>query len=100
MNWLRKRFRKWLGIEKNYSDISELNRLYSDLTNIGVDVHFKSPHMILIFSQINGGQLRHIEAYFESLQELNELATYLKERYRPKNVFWDVPPHTRELFRI
>ena len=55
MNWLRKKLRCWLGIE---TDIEKLNVLYSNLTSIGIDVHFKSPHMILIFSRLKGGQIR------------------------------------------
>ena len=91
MNWLRKKLKKWLGIKTNEIDIERLDILYSDLTSIGVDVHFKKPHMILIFSKLNGGQIRHIDADFDNMQELNSLVKALKKRYKPKDIFYDLP---------
>lgn len=99
MKWLRRKIRKWLGVQSNQVEIEQLNRLYSDLTDIGIDCHFKSPHMILIFSQIKGGQIRHIEADFKDLRELESLARSLKERYRPRDIYFDLPRHAREGFR-
>ena len=99
MKWLRSKIRKWLGIRFNANEIDKLNQLYTDLTNIGIDAHFKSPHMILIFSQINGGQIRHIEADFQTLSELNDLARRLKEQFRPRQMFYDLPMEARERFR-
>lgn len=62
-----------------------------DLHNtIGVDVHFKSNHMILIFSKLNG-QLRHIDVGFNTLQELNNLVKHLKKRYGTNRCFVDSP---------
>lgn len=95
MNWIRKKLRTWLGIERNEEDIETLDRLYSDLTSIGVDVHFKSPHMILIFTKLGGGQIHHIDANFQDLKELNDFVRWLKEKYRPREVYWDLPPHLR-----
>lgn len=91
MKKLKSKLRKWLGIQQNENSINILNRLYSDLTSIGVDVHFKTPHMILIFSKLNGGQIRHIEADFSTIQELNDLTRQLEEMYRPKYRFYDLP---------
>ena len=88
MNWLRKKLRCWLGIETN---IEKLNVLYSNLTSIGIDVRFKSLHMILIFSRLKGGQIRQIDADFKDLKELNELAKHLKEKYKTKDIFYDLP---------
>lgn len=103
MKWIKRKLRKWLGVESNTEDIESsrigiavLDTLYADLTNIGIDVHFKSPSMILIFSQINGGQIRHIEADFKDLRELNRVAHDLKQQYRPRNIFYDAPPYLRE----
>lgn len=113
MNWLRKKLRKWLGVEQNESGIKynetgivynksgikTLDRLYSDLTSIGVDVHFKSPHMILIFTKLKGGQIYHIDADFKDLKEVMELVKGLKERWRPKEVYWDAPPAFKQSFK-
>lgn len=68
-----------------------LGELYSDLVNIGIDVHFKEPHMILIYSKLKGGQLKHIPVKLDSLVELNELVKHLKERYSTKKATWDIP---------
>lgn len=98
MNWLHKKLRKWLGVEQNETDIETLNRLYSDLVSIGIDIHFKNPHMILIFSKINGGQIRHIDADFKDLRELNDFARWLKEKYQTREICWDAPLDVKKLF--
>ena len=112
MNWLKNKIRKWLGISNLEIDtknleisinsskmrLNNLDALYADLVSIGIDVHFKSPHMILIYSNLKGGQLRHIEASFETLQELNDLVKFLKEKYKTKEITWDMPPHTSRFF--
>lgn len=113
MSWLRKKLKKWLGIEanevwinglghrieQNERDIETLDRLYTDLTSIGIDVHFKSPHMILIFSKLNGGQIHHIDANFKDIRELMDFVRWLKEKYRPKEIYWDAPPSFKESFK-
>lgn len=91
MNWLKNKLRNWLGISKNEDIIMQLYQLHSDLTTIGVDVHFKTPHMIIIFSKLKGGQVRHIDAQFDSISELNHLTKQLKEKYRPKDIIYDLP---------
>lgn len=91
MDWIRRKLRQWLGVEKNTQDIKCLSELYGNLVNIGVDVHFKEPHMILIYSRLNGGQLRHIEADFKDLRQLDELVRELKARYRTDRETWDPP---------
>ena len=96
---IRRKWRKWSGLEEEkaarrvlQTRIIDLERLYSDLVSIGVDVHFKEPHMILIYSKINGGQLRHIEASFGNLKELNEFCRSLREKYKTKMQTNDLPP--------
>ncbi len=105
MKWLRLKIRKWLGIAYLGGKVAEvevanasLYRLYEDLTHIGVDVHFKEPHMILIYSRLNGGQLREIPAHFDSLHELNKFTKHLKERYNTRAVTHDTPPHLKNFF--
>ena len=89
--FIRRKLRNFLKVphlettvDINVKEIIKLKVLYSDLVSIGVDVHFKEPHMILIYSKINGGQLRHIEADFDNLKELNEFCRHLREKYKTK----------------
>jgi len=105
MNWLRNKFRCWLGIERNadiiYShekDIAILNGTIKNLVNIGIDVHFKSPHMILVYSKLNGGQLRHIDADFKDLRELQRFVTELRNRFKTDYTTWDAPPQLKNIF--
>ncbi len=84
MNWIKRKLRNWLGIE-------ELDKHYRDLVSIGVDVHFKKPHMILIYSHLNGGLIKHIDAAFDNLQDLTELVRELEDRYKTRRTIWDVP---------
>ncbi len=98
-NFIRRKLRSWLGIllveetvGLNKAAVLSLEKLYSDLVSIGVDVHFTKPHMILIYSKINGGQLRHIDAHFDNLKELNEFCHHLREKYNTKMQTNDIPP--------
>jgi len=107
MNWLRNKLRRWLGITHNLElircnekAISELSGIVhatdqrtKDLVNIGVDVHFKEPHMILIYSKLNGGQLRHISVAIDNTKELQQMVQTLKERYGTRETTWDKPRH-------
>ena len=109
MKWLKNKITKWLGIEEdriniscNRGDIIELRKemrfmkdVYSNLVNIGVDVHFREPSMILVYSKLNGGQLRHIPAKFENLKELNDFVQLVKAEYNAKDVIFDAPPSAR-----
>jgi hypothetical protein len=99
MDWLKNKLKLWLGIhqiEKNILDqqnqINRLFKLNKDLVHIGVDVHFKSPHMILIYSKLAGGQLYHVDVNFESLIELRNFVMMLKEKYNTDKVICDTPP--------
>lgn len=76
--------------------VYELEELTKNLVTIGVDVHFREPNMILIFSHINGGQIRHIDANFTSMHELNALVSELKVRYHTTRVVVDMPPGHRK----
>jgi len=106
---LRNKIRKWLGIERNLELIRindeavrhnmeivrQHNKLLADLVHIGVDVHFKKPHMILVYSKLNGGQIRYIDVDFDNMEELNSFVTTLKKRYNTNKETWDTPPHMR-----
>lgn len=92
LNWVKGKIIKWLAIDQVERQIAELYTLNSDLVNIGVDVHFKSPHMIYVFSKLNGGQIRHIEANFDNLKELNGFVKRVKDRYKAIDTIWDTPP--------
>ncbi len=54
--WLRKKLQRWLGVDDLYVEIRLLDRLYSDLVTIGVDVHVhpKNPHNVWIFTPLIG----------------------------------------------
>ena len=83
--------KNWLGINKVEIEVNKLNRLYTDLTSIGIDVHFKEPHMILIYSHLNGGQIRHIDADFDNISDLNSFVRELKDRFKVTHTIYDRP---------
>jgi hypothetical protein len=91
MNWIRRKLRTWLGIE-------EIDKHYHDIVNLGIDVHFKKPHMILIYSRFNGGLIKHIEADFQNLKELNEFVRELEIKYRTKKTIFDSPRNMKYFF--
>jgi hypothetical protein len=93
--WLRTKLRSWLGINSLDAKTERLFALNKDLVSIGVDVHFKTPHMILIYSNINGGQLRHIDANFDNMKDLSTFVHGLKKRFNTDVETWDVAPHLR-----
>ena len=102
MEWLRRIIRQWvlqgldISVDINVRKLAQLEALYADLVSIGIDVHFKEPHMILIYSKINGGQLRHVEADFQDLRELDAFVEELKEKYQTKATTWDMPSYMRK----
>ena len=71
--------------------INRLEELYKDLVSIGVDIHFKEPTMILIYSELNGGYIKHIPVKFESMVELHKFIQELKYRFNTDRVFVDPP---------
>lgn len=89
--YLKNKIRKWLGIDENESEIKRLEKLYSDLVSIGIDVHFREPHMILIYSKLNGGQLRHIPVDIGNIPQLEKIVRELKEMYGTTVETWDYP---------
>jgi hypothetical protein len=98
--------RIWLGIEslevssKRLSEeFSRQDELLKDLVSIGVDVHFKSPHMILVYSAIKGGQIRHIEAKFDDLRDLRNFTEYLRRKFNTEKVTWDGPLGTHQFLK-
>lgn len=91
MNWIKNKLRKWLGVESQESHIRRLEVLTRDLVSIGVDIHFKEPHMILIYSRLNGGQIREIRADFRDMRELQQFVEGLKVRFNTSSVTVDRP---------
>ena len=89
MKWLRNKLRKWLGIEENCRLIQENSETIKNLVSIGVDVHFKEPHMILIYSKLRGGQIRHIPVRLDNIRDLQNLVQELKNRYKTNVETWD-----------
>lgn len=104
---LLRKIKTWLGITKLEKEIEQLHRdqdalerklrsldkWTKDVTGMGIDVHFKEPHMILIFTRMGGGQIRHIPVDLQNMRDLNDLVKELKYRYRVVKPFWDCPPH-------
>jgi hypothetical protein len=78
-------------IQEQDQEIQRLDVLYKDLVSIGVDVHFRSPHMILIYSNLRGGQIREIDANFQNIAELQAFVHELRERFNTRKVTYDVP---------
>jgi hypothetical protein len=78
-------------IKKADQRITSLETFVQDIVNLGVDVHFKTPHMILIYTRLGGGQIREIEAQFEDLKALDEFVRELRTRFRTNNVTVDMP---------
>lgn len=96
--WIKVKVQQWLGIiemdlriRDARNDISRIDRRTTDLVSIGVDVHFKEPHMILIYSRLNGGQLREIRADFKDMRELQQFVEELKNRFNTRFVTVDRP---------
>jgi len=85
-------------VANNESHIRRLEVLTRDLVSIGVDIHFKEPHMILIYSRLNGGQIQEIKADFKNIQELQQCVKELKQRYNTKYETWDIPHGTNRRF--
>ena len=79
--------------------INKLDFVTKNLVSIGVDVHFKEPHMILIYSRLGGGQLREIRVHFKDLRELEDLVRELKARYATDYVIIDALPTMGSCFR-
>lgn len=105
-SWLKSKIQHWLDISdmqisiqhlnrrsnEAVDDINKLDRRTTDLVSIGVDVHFKEPHMILIYSRLNGGQIREISARFDSLADLTRAVREIEERYGSRrSTTWDAP---------
>jgi hypothetical protein len=104
-NWLRKVIRKWLGVEKIQTElrinerqicsvqrgIIRLNDLTKNLVTMGVDVHFTTPSMILVYSRIKGGQIREIRADFETMRDLADFVEEMKQRFNTDKVVIDTP---------
>ena len=103
MQWLRIKFRKWLRIDKMqeslngvHDRIAKLYKLNKDLASIGVDVHFKEPHKILIYTRLGGGQICEVPVTFDNLRELNECVDMLRQRYNTSDVLYDTPHGMKE----
>ena len=107
MKWIKRKISKWVGLDaltSNYDALKRkhdaLNNLMTNLVNIGVDVHFKEPHIILIYSRLKGGQLREISADFKNINELNMFVMELRRRFNTDSVVYDLPHGAdREMFK-
>ena len=99
MRKIKYKIQRWLGIEKLDTKIQRLDKLYQDLASLGVDIHFKEPHMILIYSRLNGGQIKHIEANFETMKDLMGFVRELQNRFKTERVFIDAPPQLKSYFK-
>ncbi|RLB94058.1 MAG: hypothetical protein DRH26_02210 [Deltaproteobacteria bacterium] len=97
MNWLRNKVNKFLRIDELSCQLRKLESEFEELSQIGVDVHFKEQSQVFIISKINGGQIRHVAAHFDSLKDLNTFSDSLKERFRTRQVVWDAPSSLRDL---
>lgn len=103
VKWLKRKLREWLGVDQDVltlkTHIDNLYELNKDLVSIDVDVHFKNPHMILIYTRLNGGQLRHVEADFKDIKELTNFVRDLKRRFHTTRGIYDSPPHLKQYFK-
>lgn len=76
---LRQVARKWLGLDESF---------------MGVDLGFRDQSCIVIISRLKDGQVRIIDARFDSVLEIEHLVRELQYRYGipDRNVFRDYPP--------
>ena len=96
MNRLTKWVQQKLGIVKLKSTIKYQQQAIKHLTSVlgketvvGVDVHLKSPSLVIVFTRAAGGQIRIFDADINSLRALKELADYIEYRYGiPKHDTW------------
>jgi len=94
---LKRWLQRWLGMDKLAAENARLLALYKDLVSIGIDVHFKEPAMILVYSRLNGGQIKEIRADFKNLKELDRFVKQLKHQFNTTNTTWDTWPGAKEL---
>ena len=97
-NKIRCKLIGWLGVDDLVSKYYPLSRrvlaqeiLTKNLVNIGVDVHFKEPHMILIYTRLNGGMIKEIPAHFDNMKQLQEVVGMLKAKFNTDIVSVDAP---------
>jgi len=78
----------------------EILSLLGDQVCIASDVHFKSNSVIIILSRLGNGQVRFIDARFQSLRELNHHIDFLKKTYQvpEERIFIDYPGNRRVRF--
>lgn len=97
--FLVEKIKDFLGISSQEREIAELKGKIHNLTHIGVDVHFKTPSMILIYSRLNGGQIKHIDANFLTVDELVSFVEELKYRFDTDRVLFDLPASSKPYFK-
>ena len=101
MNKLKKWLQHKLGIAElrgrvNYqqSAIDHLISVLGKESVVGVDVHFKSPSLVIVFTRAAGGQIRIFDADIGSLRALKEFADYIEYRYGiSKHDMWFDSPY-------
>ncbi len=101
MNKLKKWLQQELGITELKSTIAYQQKAIEHLTSVlggetvvGVDVHLRSPSLVIVFTRAAGGQIRIFDADIKSLTDLKELADYIEYRYgvERRNIWFDSPP--------
>jgi hypothetical protein len=101
MNKLKRRVQQKLGITeltlqvaRQRETIEHLTSVLGEETVVGVDVHLKSPSLIIVFTRAAGGQIRLFEANIKSLRDVKEFADYIAYRYGvPKHEIWSDSPY-------
>ena len=85
MRWIKKKLQDWLGI----TEIIE-----GPVVGMGVDVSctMREPHMIMVFTKLNGGSVRFIPVNVGSSRELEDMVKSLKVQYGIREVHYDAPP--------
>lgn len=99
IDYIRERLKIWLGVVDNEKKLALYYKLYKDLVDIGVDVHFTKPTQIIIISKLNGGMVTVIESN-ETIEGLQELIKNLRKRYHTNNISIDVPRQYKNNWRI
>lgn len=104
-NYLRRRLRKWLGINEISHTLGRAERVakgteqrLNKLCRGGVDVHFKGNTQILILSSVDGGKYQIYDFYADSASEIFERAAAIMGPAFPDGVI-DAPGEFRRHVR-
>lgn len=92
--WIKKKlgiFSLEARLSKAEGRVELLEKQLANSLEIGVDIHMKTPHMILIWSSLNGGMIKHIETNIKDMRALREMIKEIKNTYGCRNVTFDAP---------